>query len=534
MNEVYAYKEEFENGVKLNEGSQVDSFLCESDIVIYVGNRGAGKTHLMLFKPLPYLSKPYFRAIYFRKMVKDSTTSGGIADKSKEIFGQFGRFNESLQLLTWKFDSGARIVFGNYSSAESEFAEAIQGIEYYKAFIDEVTQISENRFNSIYSNLRNTKGEKTQMFGSCNADPDSWIKHLIWWYIDPDTGYHIPERNGVEMYFYQWGDTILESFWGTTKEEVLEQSKMYIDVMWDKEMAKYGKKIDLIQSLTVFEGKISENIHLMKSGGVKYYGKLLTGSIEMKGRYAKACWKKVNLGDSLVSQNDIDRWFNNSEQKGSQKYASMDIAGGGKNADKVVMWIWEDMHILKVKSTQGLNAKELKDWTTRQLITNGIPYQNFVYDGIGVGFALDGYFEGSIAFMSQAKASSQSVIKFDGKEFNVYKNARSEVAGQFLDVLKDANNTGECGISISEEALNSTHFNKSLKDHIELETKCLRWREDRDGIKQLIEKDEMVKIIGHSPDFLFSMLYRMAFHRGFKPMTTDNSSKLANFIAFRQ
>ena len=44
-----------------------------------------------------------------------------------------------------------------------------------------------------------------------------------------------------------------------------------------KKWGKYGTKFDLIQSLTVYEGKMHENKHLMKSGGVEYYGKLLTG-----------------------------------------------------------------------------------------------------------------------------------------------------------------------------------------------------------------------------------------------------------------
>lgn len=532
MEKIYAYKEEFEDGMKLNDGSQTEAFNSTSDIVIYVGNRGVGKTHLMLFKPLPHIPKPYYRAAYFRKMIKESQTSGGIADKSKTIFGQFGQYNESLQLLTWKFESGARIVFGNYSSSEKEFADAIQGIEYYNAYIDEVTQISENRFNAIYSNLRNTEGEKTQMFGACNADPDSWIKNLIWWYLDPETGYHIPERNGVERYFYQWGDTIIDSFWGDTRAEVLEQAKEYVDDMWDENMGKYGTKEDLIQSITVFEGKMSENIHLMRSGGVQYYGKLLTGSMEMKGRYARACWRKINIGNGELSQRDIDRMFENSEQRSGNRYATMDIAGGGVGSDKVVMWIWDNMHIDGVHTVQGLSAKELKDWTARHLLSNRIPYENFVYDGIGVGFALDGYFKGSVSFMSQSSASEQSKVKFDGKEFNIYKNARSEVAGQFIEAVKNYNGTGECGISISENVLKSVHFNKTIREHIETESRVLRWRDDREGIKQLIDRNEMIKVIGHSPDFLFSLLYRMAFNRGGKPITKKKANKLVNFLAF--
>ena len=63
--EILDWREEFD-GMRLNDGSQTEAFLCTSDIVIYVGNRGVGKTHLMLYRALPHIHKPYYRAIYFR------------------------------------------------------------------------------------------------------------------------------------------------------------------------------------------------------------------------------------------------------------------------------------------------------------------------------------------------------------------------------------------------------------------------------------------------------------------------------------
>ena len=74
---------------------------------------------------------------------------------------------------------------------------------------------------------------------------------------------------------------------------------------------------------------------------------------EMKGRYAKACWKRVDIGDSLISDADMDRFFDNSEQRTGVKYASLDVAGSGKNADKVVLWIWDGFHIVDVAIAEG-------------------------------------------------------------------------------------------------------------------------------------------------------------------------------------
>jgi len=529
--EILDWQEDFD-GMRLNDGSQTEAFLCESDIVIYVGNRGVGKTHLMLYKALPNISNPSYRAIYFRRMIKDSQGAGGIADRSKDVFGQFGTYLESVQSQTWKFDSGARVVFGNYSAGEKEFAEAIQGKEFYDAIIDEVTQISEDRFNAIFSNLRNTTGAKTQMLGTCNADPDSWIVHLISWWIDPETGYHIPERRGKERYFYQWGNDITESHWGDTREEVYELSKSYIDAMWNDNMAAYGSKLDLIQSITVFEGDISENKHLMKSGGVKYYGKLLKGSNEMKGRYAKACWKKVEMGDSLISNEDMDRFFNNSEQRTGTKYASLDVAGSGANADKVVLWIWDGFHITGVYATKGLKPNELLDWTKRHLSQEGVKNENFIYDGVGVGWIFEGFFDKAVKFMSQSSPSEDSRVEFDRKKLNVYKNAKAEVIGKFLDRLKKNNGAGECGISIDSSVLNKVVFNKTIRQHLEEEKTIIRWREDKEGIKQSLDKKEVERLLGHSGDFIMSLIYRFAVDRTFVKMDKKKAKKLANFLSF--
>ncbi len=76
----------------LNNGSQTNAFQCKSKIVIYCGNRGNGKTHLILSKILPHISLPEYRCVYMRKEIKDANGAGGIVDASKGIFSQFGTY----------------------------------------------------------------------------------------------------------------------------------------------------------------------------------------------------------------------------------------------------------------------------------------------------------------------------------------------------------------------------------------------------------------------------------------------------------
>lgn len=521
------------NSRALNAGSQANAFACRSDIVIYVGDRGVGKTHLILTKALPKISEPKYKVAYLRREIKDSQGVGGIADASKGMFAQFGIYLESIQSMTWKFTSGARAVFLNYSAPLKEFQEAIQGKEYTDAFIDEITHIDEPKFNAVFSNLRNTYGGDTQIFGTCNADPSSWIKGLISWWLDSESGFHIPERDGVTRYFFQFGDSILESVWGDTREEVYELAKSYIDAIWKPEMALYGgSKLDFALSLTVYEGKMYENEQLMKSGGTKYMAKLQKGSMEMKNRYAHACWKKIDAGSALITERDMERMFGNAMQKSGVKYASMDVCGEGN--DKAVLWIWDGLHITNVYMTKGLKAKELFEWTQRHLNREKIPECNFIYDAIGVGYSFSGYFNDAKKFISNAKVSDGGLVKsLDGKKIKMYADLKSETIGRFLETLNNHEDTGLCGISIDEELLNTMFFGQTLRQHLLNEIKSIRWAEDRDGVMKSISKKDVKKIIGHSADIILGLIYRFGLElekKKSEPMEQDQINELHNFF----
>lgn len=161
-----------------------------------------------------------------------------------------------------------------------------------------------------------------------------------------------------------------------------------------------------------------------------------------------------------------------------------------------------------------------------------MPNKNFIYDGVGVGWIFEGFFPGAVKFMSQASASEDSKVEFDRKKLNVYKNAKAEVVGKFLDRLKNHNGAGECGVSIAQEVSQKVVFGKSIKQHLEEEKAAIRWREDKEGIKQMIDKKEVMKVLGHSPDFILSLIYRFAVDRGYTKIRPEKARKIANFLSF--
>ncbi len=88
----------------------------------------------------------------------------------------------------------------------------------YMAY-DELTHFSRQQFFYMLSRNRSGSGVRGYVRGSCNPDPDSFVRQLIDWWIGPD-GYAIPERSGVLRWFVILEDQI---HWANSKEELHEK-----------------------------------------------------------------------------------------------------------------------------------------------------------------------------------------------------------------------------------------------------------------------------------------------------------------------
>ena len=499
----------------LNKGSQWLAYLCQSDIVIFVGERGTGKTTVLLFKHLQYLNNPHYNAVIYRKEYGDMEKAGGIVDASKKIFGQFGDYLSSFR--KWAFPSGSRIDFINYSDTIADFRENIQGKENVISEIDECTHIDELHWGAIMANLRNTSGLNTQMIGTCNPDSKSWIKDLIIRYLDVDTQAHTARHNtalrGKELYFFQYGNNIKESVWGLSKQEVYDNCKTKIDKQWNDmvsrkpDLSKYGSVLDLILSITVFDSSKVENEALMRNNGIKYQARLLMQSNEMKNRYAISDWENTYDVENLVSLQDLNNIYSNAEQRTGERYASMDV--GGLGTDKSVIYIWDGFHIENVYMEKSRTATELIQWIKRILQTENVSIENFVYDAGGLGYALSGSFDGAFQFISQAKQTE--ILDFDGKPIKLYANFKSQTVGSFLKYLKSSDINGTCAISINHDLLQRDYFGQTLRQHLEKERLAICWTNKKDGILQTITKEETKNLIGHSADIILALIYRFAF-----------------------
>ncbi len=84
-------------------------------------------------------------------------------------------------------------------------------------------------------------GAKTQIRATCNpADPDSWLRNFLSWWIDADTGFPIADRNGVLRWFIRDGD---EMIWGDSRVELI---------------AKFGGEFEP-KSVTFISARVTDN-----------------------------------------------------------------------------------------------------------------------------------------------------------------------------------------------------------------------------------------------------------------------------------
>ena len=503
--EVYTYdyiEELREDNLSTNIIAQVGSqelFLADStDICIFGGKRGGSKTYSLLLEGLYSVDYPNFYATLLRQEKEDSRKTGGIIDKSNDIFKQFGEYRRSQQDMSWYFGEDGKdgaLKFDYYSDSLADFRKRFQGLELSFIGVDEITHMDYEYFKYLLTSNRNAHGIHNRFRGTCNPDPDSWVAPFIDWWIDEE-GLPIPERNGVVRYCFMYGDTVTEIYWGDSKAEVYTQAKHRIDALWKPEMDRFGDKEDLfIKSVTFIEGKLEENAKLLESDPT-YLANLANQSEEQVARDLFGNWKFKTTGEELIKFQTMENFFDNAHQTQGGRYATCDPALEG--GDKCVLMYWEGFHIKDIRVI-GVDARTTVDYTKEFLELHRLREDQFIYDENGLGKIYSGYIKGQ-PFNNKAMPSNGNRSMFE--------NLKSECAYAMVERLIRK------GYSIEESLLDNRYTGKGyakmkLKDILLKERRAIA-RDVRDIDKNwaLIRKPEMKKIVGHSPDFIEALMLR--------------------------
>lgn len=485
-------------------GGQENMLASGADITIGGGKRGGSKSYSLLLEGLKDVEKRNYMAVILRNEKPDLED---LIEVSDEVYGQHGTYNKSANDMTWYFNAGGKLRFSYYGDEWKKFKKRFQGKQFAFIGIDEITHCPYKKFKYLLTDNRNAAHLRSRFWGTCNPDPDSWVAKFIEWWIDDD-GYPIPERDGVVRYCYMPSNDVNEIYWGSTREEVFEQCREDILKHWNPAYGKYGSPAELsIKSVTFVEAKLEDNRKLMESNP-QYIANLMNQDEEQQARDLDGNWKFRAIGDDMLKMDDMLAFYGNSYQiTEHRKYASADVALQG--GDNFVMWLWEDWHIMDVFVCR-FDSKTLMNVIKEKLHEWGVEECGLTYDYQGMGQIIEGFFPDAVPFNNQATPVAQTKAEEVGIK-SLYKNFKSQCAYLFHKKIRN----GE--VSIEKNLLNMTFdghgYGKTpLSKILMKERKCIRRTTNSDGKAfQLIDKSDMKKIIGHSPDFFESLFFRMIF-----------------------
>jgi len=271
---------------------------CETgaDICILGGAAGGGKSYALLLDALRnvYLSGDY-HGVIFRRTTPSITHPGSLWDTSMKLYGPITGaepFISSPRHWKWTnpgglvnsigqvWNSGAKVQFSHLEHENTVLDWHGSQIPFIG--FDELTEFTAYQFWYMLSRNRSTCGVKPYIRATCNANSDSWVAELISWWIDQDTGFPIPERDGVLRWFIRVGD---ELKWAD-KPDDLNPERLGLP-----RFTEDGKENQfLIKSLTFISAKIYDNKILMRENP-EYMGNLLSLPKVERERLLGGNWK---------------------------------------------------------------------------------------------------------------------------------------------------------------------------------------------------------------------------------------------------
>lgn len=200
------------------KGKQERFLACSTDICIYGGAAGGGKSYALLLEPLRHINNKQFAAVIFRRTNPQILSPGGLWSESFNIYSLLRATPKMSPKPTWVFPSGATITFSHLEMEQTKYDW--QGSQIPLIMFDELTHFSESVFFYMLSRNRSMCGIKPYIRATCNPDADSWVAKFISWWIDQDTGYPIEERCGRARWFIRRDEKM---YWADTKTELVEK-----------------------------------------------------------------------------------------------------------------------------------------------------------------------------------------------------------------------------------------------------------------------------------------------------------------------
>lgn len=483
-------------------GYQMKALSSSADIVIGGGAAGVGKTFTLLLEPLRHKDVDGFGTVIFRRTSPQIKAEGALWDTSMTIYSLINGADPRESSYEWFFGDKSKLKFSHLEYEKNIYDW--QGSQIPFIGFDELTHFTKKMFFYMLTRNRSVCGVKPFVRATVNPDPDSWVADLIAWWINQETGFAIPERNGVIRFFARDGDNYV---WGDSKEEVLDKAPHLFDQVREK------TDIDLnhfIKSITFISGNIYENKELL-SVDPAYLGNLLSQDDDTKASLLYANWKAVLSDNDVYDYYKFLGMFNNLyEVDRNGKYITADIAL--KGSDKFIVGYWEGYCLEDILILDKSDGKEVIDNITLFAKSYEVQNTDITYDNDGVGGFVDGFIIGAVPFINGGAAISlpDSKIVAAGKEVKPnYYNLKTEC------YYLSGDNVNKGKYRISERVANKMYDDTmTVRQRFLFERKAIkRDKADMDGKLRIIDKKEMkTKLNGQSPDIMDMFMMRERFN----------------------
>ena len=199
-------------------------------------------------EPLRHINNPKFGAVIFRKNATQVFAEGGLFDTAMTLYPQIGGVPRKTPKPMFIFPSGAKVSFGHLEYEKDLLSW--QGTQIPLIMFDELTHFSMSQFFYMLSRNRSTSGVSGYVRATCNPDSESWVAQFIQWWWNPDTGYAIPERSGVQRYMVRRDNEIS---WASNREE-----------LWERFELRTKEERGEVKSVTFIASTLQDNQILMK------------------------------------------------------------------------------------------------------------------------------------------------------------------------------------------------------------------------------------------------------------------------------
>lgn len=490
-------------------GFQERVLSTQADIKIIGGRRGAGKSFVGLFEFLPYIFNPEVNGYAFRKFEDD--VARGIWKSSKQVFRGYGTSADSI--FEWKFLNGRGATFKcEHLQDPKKVSDRFRGVEMAYILIEEVTEHTRDNMNTLFDLLasnRSTAGVQPKCVCTCNpVGKSNKLRYFLDWYIDPETDTVIPERDGKIRYFYRAGDEMSQIAWGNSWEEVYNNTMVKSRI--DRLCEDTGQKPrEFVTSLAFIEGGYADNL-MLQTADPKYMNRIAARGGESTVNDISGIWKDIDAGTGLLTADDIEAFYENSERRDGVMRASADVALTG---DMFFIYALDGHHVVDLDAWSGVFSDEIIPFVENFLRRNGVRKENFTFDanGLGLWIAKDSRFTRSVPFNNKSASTDP----------RLWNNLKSEAAEKFVNGIKLREYSIETSL-LDRVFTDSKGHKFTFRDRFMIERMALKRKDDAPRF-EIISKPQMKLEIGHSPDLIEGLMmvapmyekHTQAIRRGF-------------------